>query len=347
MEAAVPIMKPKIEIEKTVITSLSLNSKDYLIQIGKNKNKEILNISAKQNDYNSNYFYEISLSLDEITKLGKYFKICDDIEEVINCFKKIINSKENTDELKISEINEKNLKLILKTMLPTGKEEKIEIELNKTQKDKDQIINDLRELINYLKTIPGFSEAINNYYSQNKNSKNFIDSVIIKNEEQLKFLKQYIEKGKSNITMELLYRATKDGGSASIFHQKCDDISPTLTVIKTNTGKIFGGYTTQSWNGNGDYKKDSEAFCYDLCKAKIYRIKEGCNAIYCSKDSISNFAGKSWFFIYVGNNCLNSDSNSCPIKDSNYEGMEKDYEINDGSKNFKINELEVYKIKFL
>ena len=347
MEAATPIMKPKIEIENSITTSLSLNDIDYLIQIGKNKNKETLNISAKPNDYNSNYFYEVTLSLDEITKLGKYFKICDDIEEVINCFKKIINSKENNDELKITEIKEKNLKLILKTTLPTGKEEKIIIELNKIQKDKDQIINDLKELINYLKTIPSFSEAINNYYSRNKNSKNFLDSVIIKNESQLKFLKQSIEKGKSNITMELLYRATKDGGSSLIFHQKCDDISPTLTVIKTNTGKIFGGYTTQSWNGNNVYKKDNEAFCFDLCKAKIYKIKKGCDAIYCHKNNISNFAGKSWFFIHIDSNCLNSDSNSCQINDSNYEGMEKDYEINDGNAFFKINELEVYKIKFL
>ena len=105
-----------------------------------------------------------------------------------------------------------------------------------------------------MKTIPGVPEAINNYYST-ETPINSLNSAIIKNKEQLMFLKQYIEKGKSKrIKMELLYSATKDGGDPSIFHQKCDDISPTLTVIKTNTDKIFGGYTTQSWNGNNKMK---------------------------------------------------------------------------------------------
>ena len=50
------------------------------------------------------------------------------------------------------------------------------------------------------------------------------------------------------IIYKLLYRATRDGNSASSFHQKCDNICGTLVVIKTTKGFRFGGYTEQEWN---------------------------------------------------------------------------------------------------
>ena len=37
------------------------------------------------------------------------------------------------------------------------------------------------------------------------------------------------------------------------FHEYCDDKGPTLIVIKSDSGWIFGGYTTQSWGGGGIY----------------------------------------------------------------------------------------------
>ncbi len=49
-------------------------------------------------------------------------------------------------------------------------------------------------------------------------------------------------------TMKLAYRASDHGYSGSSFHQYCDDLnSPTLIVIKSDKGWIFGGYTSQSW----------------------------------------------------------------------------------------------------
>ena len=53
-------------------------------------------------------------------------------------------------------------------------------------------------------------------------------------------------------TMKLAYRASDHGYSGSSFHQYCDDLnSPTLIVIKSDKGWIFGGYTSQSWDGDG------------------------------------------------------------------------------------------------
>ena len=52
---------------------------------------------------------------------------------------------------------------------------------------------------------------------------------------------------------KLLYRASEHGYSGNSFHYHCDNIQgPTMIVIKSDGGWIFGGYTTQSWCGN-DY----------------------------------------------------------------------------------------------
>ena len=54
----------------------------------------------------------------------------------------------------------------------------------------------------------------------------------------------------------LIYRASEHGYTAPSFHEWCDYVKgPTLIVIKSSGGWIFGGYTTQSWSGDGIYNK--------------------------------------------------------------------------------------------
>ena len=52
---------------------------------------------------------------------------------------------------------------------------------------------------------------------------------------------------------KLLYRASEHEYSAESFHECCDYKGPTLVIIKSSGGWIFGGYTTQSWSGKGMY----------------------------------------------------------------------------------------------
>ena len=50
---------------------------------------------------------------------------------------------------------------------------------------------------------------------------------------------------------KLIYRASDHGYTASSFHENCDNVQgPTLIIIKSDGGWIFGGYTTQSWSGD-------------------------------------------------------------------------------------------------
>ena len=46
---------------------------------------------------------------------------------------------------------------------------------------------------------------------------------------------------------KLLFRASENDFSATMFHQKCNDKQPTLTIIESNHGHIFGGYTKGKW----------------------------------------------------------------------------------------------------
>jgi hypothetical protein len=63
---------------------------------------------------------------------------------------------------------------------------------------------------------------------------------------------------------QLLYRATIDGFNASSFHSKCDNKSRTISIIKTTSNYVFGGYTNATWDGDGVSKTDSTAFIFSL-----------------------------------------------------------------------------------
>lgn len=81
-----------------------------------------------------------------------------------------------------------------------------------------------------------------------------------------------------------LYQASKDTDSASIFHKKCDKKSKTLVLIKTNDDRRFGGYTSETWEGDSINKDDSTAFTFSLDKKKFYKIKPENKAITCDKN---------------------------------------------------------------
>ena len=49
----------------------------------------------------------------------------------------------------------------------------------------------------------------------------------------------------------LLYSAEDDGWTAAKFHELCDGKGPTLVLIESEHGCIFGGSTSCSWAGNG------------------------------------------------------------------------------------------------
>jgi hypothetical protein len=59
------------------------------------------------------------------------------------------------------------------------------------------------------------------------------------------------------------YKASLNGFSSKLFHALCDDKGPTLTMVLLNDQRVFGGYTTSSWSGNG-YGTSQRAFLFTL-----------------------------------------------------------------------------------
>lgn len=59
-------------------------------------------------------------------------------------------------------------------------------------------------------------------------------------------IKSWIGK-RGNIRFELIYRGSRDGFTAKSFHTICDGKGPTLSLIKSEHEKVFGGFASISW----------------------------------------------------------------------------------------------------
>ena len=67
----------------------------------------------------------------------------------------------------------------------------------------------------------------------------------------------------------LLYRATRDGFSASAFHQNCDGFMNTISIIKTDSNFVLGGFASVVWNYTYNselmgWKTDNHSFLFSL-----------------------------------------------------------------------------------
>ena len=64
--------------------------------------------------------------------------------------------------------------------------------------------------------------------------------------------------------IELIFRGSRDGMKANNFHNKCDNQGETITLIKSDKGYIFGGYTPFPWSGGGSYHSSPSSFLFTL-----------------------------------------------------------------------------------
>lgn len=107
----------------------------------------------------------------------------------------------------------------------------------------------------------------------------------------------------SNENWKLLYRGSRDGFEASDFHKKCDNKPKTLTIVKSTTGCIFGGYTEVEWYqidpNQGHYKTDNKSFVFSLVNQENKPIQLNIDqntAIFCDSKCGPVF-GEGYFFI--------------------------------------------------
>ena len=69
---------------------------------------------------------------------------------------------------------------------------------------------------------------------------------------------------------ELLYRASSQGFAVSSFNATIRNNGPTLVLVRSETGHIFGGYAALPWNANGLWMAAPESFLFTLhCAAGL------------------------------------------------------------------------------
>ena len=146
--------------------------------------------------------------------------------------------------------------------------------------------------------------------------------------------------------MTLLFKATRDGQHCSKFHSKCDNKVQLLVFIKTTKGEIFGGYTEEGFRSRNSALKDNNAFVFSFSTKKIYNAKYNEKVIYDHSGYGPYFNASGNGVIDINSNMLHDKSNTCTIKNSYFEGMTIDYELNNGQQCFYIQEIEIYQILY-
>ena len=182
--------------------------------------------------------------------------------------------------------------------------------------------------------------------AKNKNQR--FNSKIISNVEDLDLIARGLVKDDIDslknlrVGYKLIYRATEHGEEAEVFHERCDEIEGTLTIIKTKEGNIFGGYTSLSWDPEDESeKKDNDAFVFSLNLEKLY-FESGENeySILCDKTKGPCFVG----MFSVAKSFLRNKSYVNPWGIQCFNGETTKFEINQGKKDFSIEELEVFQV---
>ena len=334
-----------IELNRNTINEENYDIKNKILKINELENeiKQIKNdkiaLVTRINDLEN----LVKAQKDELEKLKSL------VSEQNNIIEKLKNLENTVNEQKYKIVKINNLENdINEQKYKIGKIYSIEKTLNAQKNEIEKIKNwkneydlELQEMLNI---------------KINKMSLNKIDSKIINKMEELEFLENRLKNNeileKKEIIYKLLYRASENGNSIQAFHNKCDNIMGTLTIIKTTKGMRFGGYTEQKWNGSKSdwtYRKDGKSicFCFSLDLFKIYNFNENFKYSICCYYSYGPcFSGGDSLFYINNNNGLLFGYTGYTTKNLSFGKFENDYEINNGQKDFSVIEMEVFQILF-
>ena len=176
----------------------------------------------------------------------------------------------------------------------------------------------------------------------------FVGTKILKTStDQSNLHKMLSESYQGKMKYELLWQGTRDGFRASDFHSKCNGKGPTVTVIVSSYDKIFGGYTSVTWQSSNSWSHDPSAFIYSL----THNAK--CATQLNTGRSIYDYGGLGPIFgyrssgddIYIQDNC-NGRSDNCCASNNTYQlppGADTTTFMA-GAVNFSVKEIEVYQV---
>lgn len=129
------------------------------------------------------------------------------------------------------------------------------------------------------------------------------------------------------------FTASEDGFDSNSFYSYCSGLSPSILVIKSNWGSIFGAFTSIPWQIDAGYSLSNNTFLFSLTNDRIFEIKErdleyavyhgGRGARDLDSDLIFYFGAAAGLLLY--DNCDQRDDNFA------YGGHKCGYHIESGN----------------
>ena len=353
------IDKESNEIFQKVITNNITNEEDDNDNYNLNTNKSAAIKKIKKtkiNQYqksNSNDNNENDKKIENNTKNYRMIKVIDDNQVRTKKYASQTYTRgNNTSSHSMNKLN-------LKQNNNLDRSEDYDPETrprSRSKEHKRRQQNYRQENDNYSEIHPPKKRAYKSKNSYNNKIENINQSNIIQYDDII-FLENRIKKiyPKLNINFNLVYRATEDGDRAIDFHNKCDKIGPNITLVRTKSGYVFGGFTVKNWehlkrdiNKNkpnlGSASRDAKAFGFCVNYQKIYNNERPDEfAIWCNRNFGPTF--KNNFFQIFDN--FFKRGGYCSVKNnSHFGGQDHDYEISGGEPKFGVEELEVFEILF-
>ena len=367
-DAPTPVGFSENNIKSQFEYKLNFNNQQYLSKI-------ILSniITINLEDLDSCFLYFTDLNLEEFHSFNKIFKQYETLEECYECLIKIFEkNKVNIDK----EGENIFIKLQINSLFGETEEINIPLKQKSSEKAKDKIlykkINELKNKIislenetNELKNIitillkenKDYKEILNIRLTklesniQNKNKFYNIDTRILSPFDDINFLvnrlKKYFKQD-TDISFNLIYRASVNGDEPSDFHIKCDYKKNVLVLYYTSKFVKFGGFTSIGFDSSNCSKDDLDSFIFNINNKKIYEPAEK-NQVGCFEVN-GPFFGRfnSAIYMYDGVNLLTKNENQHKTNKSvvSFQGLKNnDFVINNGEEYFSLLELEVFEIK--
>jgi hypothetical protein len=180
---------------------------------------------------------------------------------------------------------------------------------------------------------------------EERKARPFSDSTLLTKEQHVKLNEFY---GKNDQRWQLIYKGTRDGFETATFHRLCDNQGPTMTIIRSTGGYLFGGYASQAWTSAGNYTNAANSFLFLLTNANgspptKFLYNNNGNAFYNGSGYGPTFGGAH--DLYISDKSNTSASSYCSIGSSYPNTLNLGVNTFTGSRNFQTTEIEVFKLE--
>ena len=233
-------------------------------------------------------------------------------------------------------------KTVIKNDKPKNIEETVKVLIKQISALNNRVSALEKENINLKTKLSIFEKYLTPQINDQIKLKEKILSDIITNINELDVINKRLLRQNKRTVYTLIYKATRDGDKAEIFHTMCDSYNHTVVLIKTLKGRRFGGYTYEKWEGEDVNKVDNRSFLFSIDKQKVYNVIRNEEAIGCYKLNGPDFCG---WQIVIQDNFLTNKQCYTGEKEMNFR-TDEDYELNGGEKYFGVQELEVFQVKW-